>query len=147
MNKEKTLKARFLNNLLKHGKKSTSEKITTKSFKLLQKSQKKLHNEIIKLAIQNNTPIFRMIQLKNNKRKKKLLNEIPIFISNYKFRTSWGIKYLLNTQSSKINSIFYVKLKNEIILNAQEKGFAVSYKNEIQNKAFQKKRYFKFYRW
>ena len=62
------LKKKILNHILKDGKKKTSEKILTRSFKSIQKSQKKSHNDIMKLSIINLTPTFRVIKLKNNKR-------------------------------------------------------------------------------
>ena len=137
----------MLNHILKSGKKQISEKILTKSFKSIQKSQKKSYNEIIRLAILNSTPMFRVIKLKNKRRKKKSIKEIPAFLSNYTYRTSWGLKYLIKTSTLKTSNVFYNQLKHEILSNALSDGNAVTLKNELQNKALPKKKYFRHYRW
>jgi small subunit ribosomal protein S7 len=145
-NKEK-LKKKFLKHILKNGKKSISEKILNKSFKFLQKSQKKSHGEILRLAILNSTPIFRIIKLKNKRRKKKSIKEIPAFLSTYKYRTSWGLKYLINTSNSKTNNTFSNQLNHSILESAKHTSNTITFKNELQNKALEKKKYFRHYRW
>jgi len=144
---KKKLKKKLLSHILKNGRKQISEKILTKSFKSIQKSQKKSHTEIVKLAILNSTPMFRVIKLRNKRRKKKSIKEIPAFLSNYTYRTSWGLKYLIKTSTSKTSGVFSDQLKHEILLNATSEGNAVAFKNELQKKALPKKKYFKHYRW
>ena len=142
------LKKKILNHILKDGKKRTSEKILRKSLKSIQKFQKKSHNEIIKSSIINSTPVFRIIKLKNNKRrKKKSIKEIPAFLSTYIFRSSWAIKYLIQSSRDNSSDTFYNQLKNEALLTAKREGAAVKFKTEIQNLALKKKKYFRHYRW
>lgn len=145
---KKKLKDKILNYLLHEGQKKTSEKIITKSLKSIQKSQNKPHNDLIKLAIIHSTPMFRIIKLKNNKRrKKKSVKEVPAFLSTYTFRTSWSLKYLTKTLNKKDYKTFSKNFNNEILLNAKHQGNAVKFKNELQSQALQKKKYFKNYRW
>ena len=143
----KKLKEKLLNHIFHSGKKKTSEKILTKNFKSLQKSYKKPHNEIVKLAVISSTPVFRIIKLKNKRRKKKSTKEIPAFLSAYVFRTSWSLKYLTKTLNKKPSNIFYKQLKNETVLNAKHQGEAVKFKNELQNQVLKNKKYFKYYKW
>lgn len=145
-NKEK-LKKKLLKHILKNGKKPVSEKILTKSLKSIQKSQKKSHNEIFKLAVINSTPMFRVIKLKNKRRKKKSIKEIPAFLSTYTYRTSWGLKYLIKTSVSKTDNVFSNQLKHEILSSAKHESNTITLKNELQNKALEKKKYFRHYRW
>ena len=145
--KKQKLKKKLLNHILESGRKQISEKILTKSFKSIQKSQKKSHGEIVRLAILNSTPMFRVIQLKNKRRKKKSVKEIPAFLSNYAYRTSWGLKYLIKTSTLKTSNVFSNQLKHEILSNAASEGTAVTFKNELQSKALPKKKYFRHYRW
>jgi ribosomal protein S7 len=78
----KKLKDKLLNYIFSDGQKKTSEKIIKKTFKSIQKSQKKSHKDIIKLAIINSTPTFRIIKLKNKKKRKKNDKRYPgIFIN------------------------------------------------------------------
>ena len=147
MEKQK-LKKKILNHILKDGKKKTSEKILSKSFKSIQKLHKKSHSDIIRLSIINSTPAFRVIKLKNNRRrKKKSTKEIPAFLSTYLFRSSWALKYLIQASRKKTSDVFHSQLANETLLNAKHEGNAVKLKNDIQNQALQKKKYFRHYRW
>lgn len=145
-NKEK-VKKKLLKHILKNGKKLVSEKILTKSFKCIQKNQNKSHSEILKLAVINSTPMFRVIKLKNKRRKKKSVKEIPAFLSTYAYRTSWGLKYLTNFATSKTDNIFFNKLKHEILSSAKNESFTITFKNELQNKTLKVRKYFKHYRW
>ena len=147
MNNQEKIKKKLLKHILKNGKKLVSEKILTKSLKSIQKSQKKPHNEIVKLAVINSTPMFRVIKLKNKRRKKKSTKEIPAFLSTYLYRTSWSLKYLSKTLSSKIDTGFSNKLKHEILSSAKHESSTITLKNELQTKAFEKKKYFRHYRW
>ncbi len=137
------LKRKTVNHILKSGKKQVSEKILKKSLKSVQKVQKKSHNKILKLAICNSMPTFRIIKLK---RRKSLL-EIPAYISSYEYRTSWGLKYLTKALTSNSNNIFYKQLKNEILSNASSTIETAKPKDEVQKNVLKKKKYFKHYRW
>ena len=110
-------KKTLINHIVKKGRKHTVEKIVTKSFKQIQKQQQKNVNNIIKTAVLNFTPTFRMIQLTNKRRRKKSIKQIPTFLSNNKSRSSWGLKNLINfstQETSKTNLLF--KLKNQFLL-------------------------------
>jgi ribosomal protein S7 len=146
-NKNEKIKNKLLKHILINGKKPISEKILTKSFKSIQKHQNKPHSEIFKLAIINSTPMFRIIKLKNKRRKKKSVKEIPAFLSTYAYRTSWGLKYLVNNATSKTDNIFFNKLKHEILFNAIDESSTITFKNELQNKTLKERKYFKHYRW
>jgi ribosomal protein S7 len=138
-----TFKKVTINHILKNGKKQISEGILKKMLKSIQKSQKKSYNEILKLAIFNSIPTFKIIKLK---RRKSLL-EIPTYLSTYNYRASWGIKYI--TESSNSNNIPYKQqLKNRILLNASSTIQTVTKpKDDIQKNVLKKKKYFKHYRW
>jgi ribosomal protein S7 len=146
LNKEK-IKKKLSKHILQNGKKSVSEKLIIKTFKSIQKSQKKSHNKIIKLAILNLTPMFRIIKLKNKKRRKKSVKEIPAFLSHQSFRTSWGLKYLTKSSTSKTTNNFSNQFINEILLCIKNESFTINLKTELQKKASEKKKYFRHYRW
>ena len=141
------IKKKLLNHILKSGKKQISEKILTKSFKSIQKYKKKPHYQILKLAIINTTPMFRLIKLKKKNRKKKSIKEIPAFLSNYIYRTSCSLKYLIKISALRTDNIFFNKLKQEILSSAAHKSNTVMFKNELQNRILLKKKYFRHYRW
>lgn len=147
MNNKKKIKKKLLKHIMKNGKKPISEKILTKSLKSIQKSQNKSHNEILKLTILNTTPMFRIIKLKNKRRRKKSIKEIPAFLSDYSFRTSWGLKHLTKILTLKTSNVFSNQLKHEILASAKNEGSAITFKTELQNKTLEKKKYFRNYRW
>lgn len=152
LNNKKKLKQKILSHLVKNGKKKTCENALLKTSKLIQKSKNQLHHEIIKLAILNVTPVFRIIELKEKRRKRGLKNvrEIPAFFSSYVFRSSWALKYISLTvkkNKAKNSNIFYKQLKQEILLNSIDDGDAIKQTQELQKRALQKKKFFKYYRW
>jgi ribosomal protein S7 len=144
------LQKKLTNHLTKNGKKHTSEQILTQSFKATQKSQKKNHTKIAKLSILNTIPVFKVIKLTDKKRRKKSTKEIPTLVSRYTSRVSLGLKYLVNTTNKLTQTkpaAFYQKFKNELLSGTIAENSAISLKNNIQTKALQEKKYFRFYRW
>jgi ribosomal protein S7 len=145
--KDQKLKKKLLGHISRSGKKQVSEKTFTKSIKFIQKSQKKFHREIVKLAILNSTSMFRVITLKNKKRRKNSVVEIPAFLRSYTHRTSWSLKYLIKTLTSKTSHNISSQLKQGIISNLVYENSAAVFKRELEKKTLTKKRYFKHYRW
>jgi ribosomal protein S7 len=135
---------------MKNGEKKTSEKLFLQSFKELQKNSSKETRELIKLALLNTTPIFKLHKIKNKKLKKNKIKEIPSFIANRQSKVSLAIKFILKSVKKKSEN-FYKKFKEELLLNSQNKGDAVKIKDDLQEQILQikmtNKRYFKFYRW
>ena len=147
---KQNLKNKVINHIMIKGNKLKGEKILSKTLKSLQKTEIKPHNSIMKSAVLNSMPIFRLIKLKKKSKKKKgnksQTKEIPAFLSNYFFRTSWSIKYMVLKSKQNAN-IFHSNFKNEVLLNSQNLGESVSVKNEIQKQALKKKLLFRYYRW
>lgn len=148
---ENKIKYKLVNHLMKKGNKRTCENLFIKSLKLLQKSEPKSHSAILKLAILNATPTFRVMELKEKRKKKrkkgtKRSKNIPTFLSHYTFRTSWAIKFIVNTLKSDSKN-FLTTFPKELISTAQNIGETVKVKTEIQTTALKKKIYFKYYRW
>ena len=145
---KKSAKNKLANHILKQGKKQVSEKIIKKSFISNQKNKKKNHIEIMKVSILNTTPSFRLIKLKNKKRRKKSIKEIPTFLSHNLFRMSWSIKHLIAISKEKSNkNLFFEKLNEEILLNALLKGTTTDLTHEMHKKTVKLKKSFRFYRW
>lgn len=142
MNKSK-LKKKIINHIFRQGKKQKSEKIFKTTIKSIQKFQKKSHNEIIKLAMLNSIPTFRITKLK----KKKSKIEVPTFVFTIQHRVSWGIKFLLKTFTFETNKTLNQKLKKTFLSNAVLKNETIKFKDELQKNALKKKSYFKYYRW
>ena len=67
--------------MLKHGKKTTSEKIWFKSVKVLNKLNIKNHKKLINRSIINVAPLLKIKQLRNKKRRSQL-KEFPYIVQN-----------------------------------------------------------------
>jgi len=140
---------KIINHITLNGKKNTSEKILLSSLKELQKDSKKHSSNTVKLAVIHSTPIFKTHSISNKKQKKrnKKPREIPSFIKTQKSRTSLSLKLILRSLVNKKPRVFYLKLKEEILLTAGLKSSSVSLKNELQQQSLLNKRLFRYYRW
>jgi small subunit ribosomal protein S7 len=149
MKKNKNIKDKLINHLMKHGKKNTAEKLLLESMKTILKNSNKRADEVTQLALLSATPIFKLHQIKDKKRKKKnrKIKEIPAFISSQEKRMSAAAKLIVLGARKKKNKNFGAKLAEEICLNAEQKGFATEIKNDTQKKVLKNKNYFFYYRW
>lgn len=144
---KKKIKSKLINHLLKNGNKKTCESILLKSFKNIQKKSPKSYKKVIKTSIVNSATIFRIIKLKEKKRKKKGVKEIPKFIFNKFERISWSLKYI-TTHSEKQNlNNFYKKLIQEIIINSKNKGNTNDKKTDLHKQILPKKRLLLYFKW
>ena len=88
-----------------------------------------------------------MIKLKQKKRKKKNVKEVPAFIFNNFERVSWSLKIILTSSKKQNSNNFYKKLKKEIITNSKNKGNVIDKKTELNKQILLKKRLFINFRW
>lgn len=143
------IKHKFINHLLTKGKKSKSEKIVLKSFKVLQTKSNKSTKKLLQLALVFNTPVFKIntITQKKKKKKKQKTKVIPAFISKKSSRVSFAIKFIITTAKKNKNYHFLSKLTDEILLSSQNKSNVIERKKEIQKQVFLNRHLFKYYRW
>lgn len=147
MNKKPFLKQKFFNQLINKGNKNTSEKILLESIKSVQKQSSKKSKDLLLLSIINSTPILKMNKI-TKKRKRKLIKEVPTLIVNKNSRLSLSIKYILKMASENKEGIsFNNKLTKEIIMNSQNIGNTIKFKNDRQKKILVQKRYLMNYKW
>ena len=138
-----TFKKTFTNHITKKGQKYAVEKTLTKSFKQIQKQQKKNVIDIIKISVISLIPTFRIIQLTNKRRRKKSIQQIPAFLSNTRSRSAWGLKNLTNISTQEMSKTSLLrKLKNQLVLNTIQ-----SENDNQQSEISKKKKYLKYYRW
>ena len=143
-------KSKMINFLLNSGKKRTSETIVLQNLKQVQKKTKKNSIQVIKSAITNTTPIFKIEQQKSKKGKRKTTRNVPTFIVSHSSRTLVAIKELCQSsiKSRKLtNSTFFKELSNEILDSFTHKSGSVNKKTEIHKQAFLNKRYLTKFKW
>jgi len=130
--------------LLKHGKKTTSEKIWFKSVKVLNKLNIKNHKKLINRSIINVAPLLKIKQLRNKKRRSQL-KEFPYIVQN-KNRISSALKFFLISSEIKTEIKTYKLIVSKLLDVANNSGISIDQKKNLYNYAFLKKKYF-FFRW
>jgi len=144
MLEKKSVKFKFLNQLMISGKKHKSEIELLKCFKRLQKDQRnKCSIEIFKLSLKNSSPFFRLKSIKNKTRKNVM--EIP-YLLNEKLRLFYGIKNILSSVNFLKTISFYKRLNDELIVSSNLKGKSVKNRKKLHEKAFLQRKYAR-YRW
>jgi len=135
---------KIISQLLIDGKSTISEKIWLKSLKLFYRSFVKSHKKAINRALINITPLLKVKQLKQ-KRKRSQLREFP-YIVNSKSRISLALKFFLTKTKDKKETKMYQKLVNELVVVANKSGTSINKRKSLYEYAFLKKKYF-YYRW
>ena len=133
------IKNKIYNHLMISGNKFTCEKILFKNFKLLQKSTKKNHKDLIKSAIITVAPTIQLRQIK--KKKRKSVKEFPYVLKKTN-RISLGIKNIIKKQTKAVSEMLF----QEIILISKKKS-ELSKVNEIVQKPILSKKKYIFFRW
>lgn len=138
------IKSKFINNLLKSGKKQKLEIELLKCFKSIQKSKRdKCSISIFKLSLKNSSPYFKLKVIKNKTRKNII--EIPYLLSE-ELRIFYGIKNLLNSVNYSKKISLYKRLNTELIKSSNLKGQSVKNKKLLHENAFLYRKYAR-YRW
>lgn len=135
---------KIIRQMLIDGKSAVSEKIWLKSLKLFYKSFLKNHKKAINRALINITPLLKVKQLKQ-KRKRAQLKEFPYIVDN-KNRISLALKFFLAKTRGKKETKMYQKLVNELVTVTNKSGINISKRKSLYEYAFLKKKYF-YYRW
>ena len=130
--------------MLIDGKSTVSEKIWLQSLKFFYKSFVKSHKKAINRALINITPLLRVKQLKQ-KRKRAQLKEFPYIVNN-KNRITLALKFFLTKTRNKKETKMYAKFVTDLITVANRSGVSINKKKSLYEYAFLKKKYF-YYRW
>nr|QYC61919.1 ribosomal protein S7 [Guinardia delicatula] len=137
--KKNFIKPVILNLLMVNGNKNTSEKLLTKSFKLIQKNTKKDFKLILKSSLKSLSPTVSTLRIK----KRKTITTVPFFLTKQK-RLIHAIKLILSVSSKSSNKPYL--LYQELLQSSKNKGNLKSKIKELQSNAFINKN-FSNYRW
>jgi small subunit ribosomal protein S7 len=132
---------KFINRLMKNGKKSTAERIFLESLVLIQQTLKKNPIEIISLSIHNVKPVVEIRSI----RMRGANYQVPIPLTESR-KTSLAIKWIITAANKKKGSSIKIKLKDELIAASQNHGESVKRKLTI-HKLANANRAFVHYRW
>lgn len=128
--------SRFINYLMKDGKKSVAEKIFYKALELVKEKTKKDPVEIFEEAIKNASPLVEV----RSRRIGGANYQIPVEVRGDR-RFALACRWIIQAMRNRRGKPAYEKLAEELILASQGEGMAVKKKNEVHriaeaNKAF-----------
>ncbi len=128
--------SRFINYVLRHGKKSTAEKIVYYSFDKAHKELKKSPSEIFERVIKNVGPIVEV----RGKRIGGANYQVPVEVGKDR-RNILAMRWVINAAKEKRGKKMAEKLADELILAYRGEGSAVKKREETHkmaeaNKAF-----------
>ena len=135
------LVTKFVNSIMRQGKKSTAERIFYGAMDIIQTKMKDDPLKVFKKALDNVKP---MLEVKS-RRVGGANYQIPIEVSQDR-RLSLGIRWLINYGKERGEKTMQEKLAGEILDAADNKGGAIK-KREDTHKMAEANKAFAHYRW
>ncbi len=130
------LVAKFINYVMRKGKKAKAQKIVYRAFEIIEQKTKKKALDIFEQALKNVGPYLEV----KSRRVGGANYQVPVEVPR-KRRIALAMRWILEVVRSRKGKPAEVKLAEELILAAQGKGDAVRKKEEMHrmaeaNKAF-----------
>ncbi len=128
--------SKFINQVMRKGKKSVARKIVYKSFDKIKEKKKSDPIEIFNIALENASPSMEV----RSKRIGGAIYQVPVAVSKER-RMSLAMRWLINAAKSKKGKPMQDKLSEELINASDNTGAAVKKKEDVHkmaeaNKAF-----------
>jgi len=133
--------SRFINRLMKKGKKSTAARILYDSFELIEERAKKPAVELFEQAISNASPIIEV----KPRRVGGATYQVPVEVSNAR-REALAMRWILASARSRPGKSMAEKLAGELMDAANNQGAAIRKREETHRMA-EANRAFAHYRW
>jgi small subunit ribosomal protein S7 len=124
------LVARFINNLLERGKKSTAESILYGAFDIIEKKMKEQPLAVFEKALDNVKPVIEV----KSRRVGGSTYQVPTEIAPER-RTSLGIKWVIGNAVKRTEKTMREKLAAELIDAANNRGASVKKKEDVHKMA------------
>ncbi|HJN61980.1 MAG TPA: 30S ribosomal protein S7 [Candidatus Parcubacteria bacterium] len=136
-----TLVSKFINQLMKKGKKTIVRKILYGAFDIIKEKTKKEPLEVFELAIENVSPLLEV----KSKRVGGATYQVPTPV-NSKRKISLAIRWLIDASKTKKGKPMKVKLADELIDASKNTGGAVR-KKENTHRMAEANRAFAHFSW
>ncbi|HQR30396.1 MAG TPA: 30S ribosomal protein S7 [Anaeromyxobacteraceae bacterium] len=133
--------AKFINNLMRQGKKSTGEKIIYGAFAVVENRLKDDPLKVFKKALDNVKPVVEV----KSRRVGGATYQVPVEVRQDR-RTALAMRWLIEYSSSRGEKTMVEKLAGEILDAANNRGNAVK-KREDTHKMAEANKAFAHYRW
>ena len=133
---EDKLITRFVNNLMRDGKKNTARKIVYQAFEVIQEKTGEEGLDIFKSALHNATPVVEV----RSRRVGGATYQVPVEVRTER-GTALGMRWLIKSARSRGDKSMALRLSRELIDASNNEGGAVRKKDETHrmaeaNKAF-----------
>lgn len=133
---EDKLITRFVNNLMKDGKKNVARKIVYQAFELIEERTGEAGLEVFRAALQNSTPVVEV----KSRRVGGATYQVPVEVRQER-GTALGMRWLIRAARSRNDKSMSLRLSRELIDASKNEGGAVRKKDETHrmaeaNKAF-----------
>ncbi|MFP8490206.1 30S ribosomal protein S7 [Gracilimonas sp. Q87] len=133
---EDKLVTRFVNNLMRDGKKNVARKIVYQAFEVIEEKTGETGIEIFRNALQNSTPVVEV----KSRRVGGATYQVPIEVRQER-GTALGMRWLIRASRSRNDKSMSIRLSKELIDASNNEGGAVRKKDETHrmadaNKAF-----------
>ena len=127
---------RFVNNLMRDGKKSVARKIVYQAFELIEERTGETGVEVFRSALQNSTPVVEV----KSRRVGGATYQVPVEVRQER-GTALGMRWLIKAARSRNDKSMSLRLSRELIDASKNEGGAVRKKDETHrmaeaNKAF-----------
>jgi small subunit ribosomal protein S7 len=130
------LVGRFINQVMRNGKKNTAQRVVYGAFKKIEKEQKQEPVLVFESAIKNVAPDLEV----RSKRVGGANYQVPVEVRGER-KITLAMRWILNAARSKKGKAMAEKLAEELVLASQNDGSAVKKRQDVQrmaeaNKAF-----------
>ena len=127
---------RFVNNLMRDGKKSVARKIVYQAFEIIQERTGEAGVEVFRSALHNSTPVVEV----KSRRVGGATYQVPVEVRQER-GTALGMRWLIKAARSRNDKSMSLRLSRELIDASKNEGGAVRKKDETHrmaeaNKAF-----------
>lgn len=127
---------RFVNNLMRDGKKNVARKIVYQAFELIEERTGESGLEVFRNALQNSTPVVEV----KSRRVGGATYQVPVEVRQER-GTALGMRWLIKAARSRNDKSMSLRLSRELIDASKNEGGAVRKKDETHrmaeaNKAF-----------
>ena len=132
---------RFVNNLMRDGKKSVARKIVYQAFEIIEERTGETGVEVFRSALQNSTPVVEV----KSRRVGGATYQVPVEVRQER-GTALGMRWLIKAARSRNDKSMSLRLSRELIDASKNEGGAVRKKDETHrmaeaNKAFARFRF------
>lgn len=133
---EDKLITRFVNNLMRDGKKNVARKIVYQAFEVIEERTGETGIDVFRSALQNSTPVVEV----KSRRVGGATYQVPVEVRQER-GTALGMRWLIKAARSRNDKSMSLRLSRELIDASKNEGGAVRKKDETHrmaeaNKAF-----------